>query len=60
MQPRAGEKAADQMSRIGQAAADQTAPAGQAGAQAGEEVAKVSADLLKQTLRRYRIHGARA
>jgi phasin family protein len=45
---RAGERAAEQTSRIGQAAADQTARVGQAAAEAGEEVARASANLLKQ------------
>lgn len=43
-----GEQAAEQTSRIAQSAAEQTARIGQATAQAGEEVARVGATLLKQ------------
>jgi len=42
------ERTAEQATRIGQTAAEQTARVGQATAQAGEEVARVGADLLKQ------------
>jgi phasin family protein len=44
----AGERTAEQATRIGQTAAEQTARVGQATAQAGEEVARVGANLLKQ------------
>jgi len=47
---RAGEKAAEQTTRIGQAAADQTARVGKAAAEAGQEAARVGADLLKQNV----------
>src|SRR5689334_24251105 len=43
-----GEQTAEQASRIAQSAAEQTARIGQATAQAGEEVARVGANLLKQ------------
>ncbi|OCK56431.1 phasin family protein [Bradyrhizobium sp. LMTR 3] len=45
---RAGDKGAEQTTRIGQAAADQTSRVGQVAAEASEQVARASADLLKQ------------
>lgn len=44
----AGERAAEQTSRLGQTAAEQTARVGQVAAEAGTEVARASASLLKQ------------
>ncbi|WFU14151.1 phasin family protein [Bradyrhizobium sp. CB3481] len=44
----AGERTAEQASRLGQTAAEQTARVGQVAAEAGAEVARASTDLLKQ------------
>jgi phasin family protein len=44
----AGERTAEQATRIGQTTAEQAGRVGQAAAQAGEEVARVGANLLKQ------------
>jgi hypothetical protein len=44
----AGERTAEQTSRIGQAAAEQTTRIGQAAAEAGDEVARSGAHLLQQ------------
>jgi phasin family protein len=44
----AGERTAEQTSRLGQTAAEQTARVGQVAAEAGAEVARASTDLLKQ------------
>ena len=46
----AGERAAEESTRIGQAAADQTTRVGRAAAEAEEQVAQASANLLKQNV----------